>query len=119
MELVLRTFLLAVIVILFATILNLLRRGSLALKYSLIWLAVSLALFILVLFPSLPAAMADRIGIEAASNFVFLLEGLFVLIILINLTVILSKQNARIVRLAQICATLEERIRRLEQKDKP
>ena len=118
MELVLHLVLLALVLIFLISIFNFLRKGTLTLKYSLIWIAACFVLLLLLLIPGLPQHLADIIGIEVSSNFVFMLEGIFVLIILISLTLIVSKQNTRIVRLVQITATLEERIRKLENADK-
>lgn len=117
MSLTLQLFLLALIIVLLGVIIHLLRSGSLTLKYSLVWLAACVVLFIMVLIPSVPQALAHLIGIEVASNLVFLLEGIFVLIILISLTIIVSKQNARVVRLVQTVAVLERRIRDLEESE--
>lgn len=117
MSLTLQLFLLALIIVLLGVIIHLLRSGALTLKYSLVWLAACVVLFIMVLIPSVPQALAHLIGIEVASNLVFLLEGIFVLIILISLTIIVSKQNARVVRLVQTVAVLERRIRDLEESE--
>lgn len=116
MEIVLQSVLLALVLAFLAVIINFLRKGTLTLKYSLIWIAACIALIVFLLIPVVPEKLAALMGIEVASNFVFLLEGIFVLIILISLTLIVSKQNSRIVRLIQATAILEKRIRQLENK---
>lgn len=116
MELILQLVLLGLVLIFLAVIINFLRKGTLTLKYSLIWIAACFALLIFLLIPQLPKALASLIGIKVSSNLIFMLEAIFVLIILISLTLIVSKQNSRIVKLIQNAAIMESRIRKLEKK---
>ncbi len=116
MELILQLVLLGLVLIFLAVIINFLRKGTLTLKYSLIWIAACFALLIFLLIPQLPKALAILIGIKVSSNLIFMLEAIFVLIILISLTLIVSKQNSRIVKLIQNAAIMESRIRKLENK---
>ncbi len=116
MELILQLVLLGLVLIFLAVIINFLRKGTLTLKYSLIWIAACFALLIFLLIPQLPKALASLIGIKVSSNLIFMLEAIFVLIILISLTLIVSKQNSRIVKLIQNAAIMESRIRKLENK---
>ena len=55
-------------------------------------------------------------GIASPVNTVFVLEGLFVLFILLSLTSIVSGLNRKIYRLTQYEALLEGRVRELEKK---
>ncbi len=118
MNLTLQLFLIAVIIIFFMFIVHLLRKGTLSLKYSLLWLGAAVVLFVMVIIPQLPQMIAELVGVEVSSNLVFMAEGIFVLLMLISLTAIVSKQNARLLRLSQNVAVLEKRIRELEEKVK-
>ena len=69
-----------------------------------------------IIFPDILINASHIVGVEVASNFVFLVEGIFVLVLLISLTLIVSKQRKQIVRLTQRMAILERRLRELEEK---
>lgn len=97
-------------------IVNYLRNGKLTFQYSLIWFVVGFGLMFCILFPDILIGFSHIIGVEVASNFVFLAEGVFVLILLLSLTLIVSKQRKQIVRLTQRMALMEKRLRELEQQ---
>lgn len=97
-------------------ILILLKRRKLNIKYSLVWLTTVLCMIFATLFPGIIAKIATFIGIVTPINFVFIIEGVFVLIIILSLTVIVSRQNEKIYRLVQTQAILEKKIRDIEDK---
>ena len=117
MSLALQIVLLGLVVIFLLAIIHLLRKGKLSLKYSLIWIFSSIILLIMIIFPQLSIQVSKWIGVEVPSNFIFMLEGIFVLVILISLTLIVSNQTSRLTRLTQAVAILERRIRDLEEKN--
>jgi hypothetical protein len=86
-------------------------------QYSLIWFVLGFALVLCILFPDILINLSHVVGVEVASNFVFLVEGIFVLVLLISLTLIVSKQRKQIVRLTQRMAIIEKRLRALEDKE--
>ena len=93
-------------------------KKKLHLKYCLMWIfAIVLALFASV-FPQAIDWCAGLIGIKTPSNFVFFMFGLVMLVLVFALTEIVSHMNARIFKLVQNQAILEERIRKLEQEQK-
>ena len=116
MSLALQIVLLVLVFIFLLAIIHLLRKGKLSLKYSLIWIFSSIILLIMIIFPQLSIQVSKWIGVEVPSNFIFMLEGIFVLVILISLTLIVSNQTSRLTRLTQAVAILERRIRDLEEK---
>ncbi len=107
-SLILGTLLFAVILIRY------LIKRKLHLKYSLIWIFAVVVLFVAALFPELIRMFASFMGISTPSNFIFIMFGLFSLLIIFTLTGIVSHMNARIFRLVQYQAILEERLRKLE-----
>lgn len=115
MNTTLRFFLIIVILIYLIIIINFLKRKKLDLKYSLIWLFSSLVLLLLIIFPGIVYAFSDFIGIATPINVVFVVEAIFVLIILLSLTTIVSKLNEQNRKLTQYVALLEKRIRDLEK----
>jgi len=60
--------------------------------------------------------IAGLLGFELASNALFSLLLGFVIVILLSLTAIVSRQSERIKTLVQTTALLEKRIRELEEK---
>ena len=97
-------------------ILIMLRRKSLNLKYSMVWFFFSAVLLLIAAFPQLVYCLAKWVGVMVPSNIVFVLEAVFVLIVLLSLTAIVSSQNEKIVKLVQSIALLEKRVRDLEQQ---
>ena len=77
-------------------------RRVLQLKYSLIWLLISLCLVVTALFPKIAFGVTALVGIETPSNMIFFLAIIALLGICFSLTVIVSRQEARIKRLVQL-----------------
>lgn len=112
----LRIFLIIIILIYLIVIIDLLKRKKLNLKYSLIWLFSSLFLLLLVIFPDIVYNFSNFIGIATPVNVVFVVEAIFVLMILLSLTTIVSYLNEQNRKLTQHIALLEKRVRDLERK---
>ena len=68
-------------------------------------------------FPQLLNGITGLLGIELQSNALFAMLFFCVLIILVSLTSIISKQNESIKRLIQYTAVLEKRLRSIEEKE--
>ena len=117
MGLALQIFMFMNVMIFMAVIVNYLRKGTLTFQYSLIWFVLAFALLVCIIFPDILINLSHVVGVEVASNFVFLVEGIFVLVLLISLTLIVSKQRKQIVRLTQRLAIVEKRLRALEDKE--
>ena len=112
-----QVFLTVTVLIFMLVIVNYLIKGTLTFQYSLIWFVLAFALLVCILFPNILISLSHLVGVEVASNFVFLVEGIFVLVLLISLTLIVSKQRKQIVRLTQRMAIIEKRLRALEEKE--
>lgn len=93
----------------------LMKKQKLNLRYTLVWLLMAVVMLIVSIFPQIAIWLAQIMGIASVVNMVFLLEGLFVLLILLSLTSIVSLQTNRIRRLTQTQALLERRVRELEK----
>ena len=114
MNIELRIFLMAVVLIFLFIITRYLVKKKLNLKYTLAWFATVVVLLILAIFPQLVTLLSNLIGIETPVNTVFLFALIFILIILFTLTAIVSHINVRIYSLTQKQAILEKRVRELE-----
>ncbi len=115
MDFKLRLFLAAGIIFYLLLILRFLKRKELNLKYTLLWLLTAAVMLLVVLFPGMIGWAAHAVGIIEPVNFVFVIEGLFVLLLLLSLTVIVSHTTDRIYRLTQSQAIVEKRVRELEK----
>lgn len=101
----------------FVLLFLLLKKRSLHLKYTLLWIFSGVLMLALAVFPHLLDWFAALIGIYEPTNALFSLIFFCIIIILMSLTAIVSKQNERTKRLAQVVALLEKRVRELEKED--
>lgn len=99
-------FLLAILV----SIIYILRKGRIAIKYALVWFFAALVLSIFVIFPGLMNSLTNLLGFEVGSNMIF--AGLIAMLIFINiaLTVIVSGQSSKIRLLIQEVSMLKAKI---------
>mgnify|MGYP000015247120 FL=1 len=114
MSVILRTSLLICILFYFMIILLLLKHKALELKYTLLWLAAGIMMALLVAFPDLLEMVIHLLGIETYMYGLFVICIAFIICILMALTSIVSRQLGKIQSLAQECAMLENRLRKLE-----
>ena len=104
------------VLIYFILIVFFLKKKSLSLKYTLTWFALGICMSILAVIPRILNYIAQILGIQLPVNALFSILFFFVLMIMMTLTAIVSKQGLRIRILVQNSALLEERIRKLESK---
>ena len=110
----LQAFMLLALALYFFILFQLLKKKRLNLKYTILWIFAGFIMLLVSLFPQILFAVTDFIGIEVPSNALFAMIFFFVIIILMTLTSIVSKQNEQLKRLTQTIALLEKRIRELE-----
>lgn len=116
MSVYLRISLGVIVVLYFYLLLYFLKKKTLALKYTLLWLLSGVAMGIMLLFPGMLTVFVKIVGIETPVYGLFLAGIFFLMVISMSLTAIVSKQTERIKDLAQDNAMLEKRIRELEQR---
>ncbi len=89
------------IVVVLTSIIYILRKGRMTIKYALPWLLACLMLLLFIFSPSLFSLFTNVLGFNLGSNMVF--SGLIAMLIFINiiLTVIISGQNNKIRLLIQ------------------
>lgn len=100
----------------FIIILYYLKRRMLELKYTLIWLVVGLIMGIMICFPELLVRFVRILGIESNMNGLYILCIAFIMMILMTLTSIASRQQMKIRTLIQELSMLDKRIRELEEQ---
>lgn len=113
----LRTTLIVGIVFYFILIFIFLKYKALSLKYTLLWLLAGLVMLFFVFFPQVLYSIISLIGIQSGMNGLYLICIGFIMIILMSLTSIVSRQRNRIKTLTQEMAVLEKRIRELEKSE--
>ena len=106
----LRVSLILAVAIYFVLILWLLKKREISLKYTLLWLFAGLCMGILVIWPESLMIIIGFIGIESSMNGLFILAIAFIIVILMSITSIVSKQNEKIRSLTQTIAILEKNL---------
>ena len=114
---ILRCILGAGVLVYFILVIYFLKRRLIDLKYSLVWLLAGVCMAILIIWPNALYALMSGFGISVPVNGLFLVCIGFIIVILMSLTSIVSKQTNRIKELVQHQAILEKRIRELEGKE--
>lgn len=115
MNISLRISLIIALLIYFACIYGMLKKGKLSLKYSLLWIFCGIMMIVFVLFPSFLEKLAQWIGIMNYLNGLFAVLIFGLMILLMVLTTIVSELTNKNRLLVQECALLDERVRILEE----
>ena len=116
MPLPLHLFLIACVAIFFIVLLRYLIKRKLNLKYSLIWILASMVMLIGVIFPQIIIYLCSLVGIQSPANAAFFVAIMFLFILVMMLTAIVSHMNLRVYRNTQTQAILEKRVRELETR---
>ena len=91
------------------SILILLRKNKVSIKYSLIWIVLFLVLLVATVIPGFLVWVTYLLGFKTASNMVFSLIIAVLVVITISLTVIASKQDKMIRLLIQEISILKKK----------
>jgi len=101
----------------FVVTLHWVRQRELRAKYALSWLGIAFLLLITGLFPNIVMDTAHRLNLSYAALVAFITAGILFLFAF-SVSVSLSRQYSRNIRLTQGIALLEKRIRDLETQNK-
>lgn len=112
----LRIILIIGVIAYFAVILLFLKKRALSLKYTLLWLLAGLVLGMMVIWPEILMWFIHLLGIIDLMNGLFIICIAFIIMILMSLTSIASKQAEKIKNLTQTISKMEKRIRELESE---
>ena len=110
----LQIIMLLAVAVYFILLWYLLKKRSLNLKYTLLWIFSGFVMLLMSIFPNLLSWISEQIDIATPTNALFAMMFFCVIIILISLTAIVSKLNDKSKTLIQTVALLEKRIRELE-----
>lgn len=103
--------------ILLLVVLELVRQRRFLERYALTWLGAGLVLLVLALWRGGLKALADLLGIAYPPNALFLVAFAFMLLLLLNFSLAVSRLTDQSKILAQRLALLEERVRRGEDEE--
>jgi hypothetical protein len=99
---------------LLAIVVELIRRRRLRERYALLWLATAGVILVFAAWRSGLHELSRALGVAYPPNALFVLAILFMLILLLHFSTVISKLSDRSTMLTQRLALLEERIRELE-----
>ena len=116
MDSTLQLFMIGAEVIYFLLIIVFLKKKTLSLKYTFFWLIAGVFMFVFTLCPDLLKVIMDIFNIQSMMNGLFAICIFFIIIILMSLTSICSKQSERIRSLVQENAILDKKVRDLSDK---
>ncbi len=112
MTVALRIVLIFVALAFLIEVFRLVSAGKLQLKYSLLWMLLSVVLIICAIFPGIVYFFSDLLGFQTPSNFVYLVSIIGLLGICLSLTVIVSWQARDIRKLIQEVTLMQDSLER-------
>jgi hypothetical protein len=98
-------------VILLAVVFELIRSRRLQERYALLWLLTGLVVLVLSVWRAALATISELIGIAYPPSTLFVLASLFVLVVLLHYSTVISKLSEQNTILAQRLALLENLVR--------
>jgi hypothetical protein len=107
-----RVAVIAIAVIVFALVFELVRRRALLERYALLWLLAALALVLLAVWKGLLTHLARDLDIYTPVNALFAAGFVFVVVLLLHFSLVISRLSEQSKSLAQRLALLDERIER-------
>jgi hypothetical protein len=96
--------------LLLIVIFELIRRRRLQERYALLWIATGVVILVLSLWRDGLSKLASVVGIAYPPNALFILASLFILVLLLHYSTVISKLVSQNTRLAQRIALLEQQL---------
>lgn len=109
-------FFIAIVLIFLFFIIHLLKTKRLNLKYTLLWLFATIVLLIISIFPQIMYYIAGGLGIKTPINVALVLAGIFVILIIISITSIVSELNKKLRSLIQEVSLLKNELKELKEE---
>ncbi len=114
------TFVAAVAVVLvLAVIIELIRRHRLQERYALLWIVTGGVMLFFSLWRSALDRFAELVGVAYPPSALFMVAGLFVFVVLLHFSMVLSKLSEQNKTLAQQIALLDQRLRDRDEQVRP
>jgi hypothetical protein len=103
-------------VLLLGIVIELIRERKLRERYALLWLATAGVILFFAVWRSGLHELSKALGVAYPPNALFVLALLFVLVLLLHFSTVISKLSDRSTALTQRLALLEERLRAVEDR---
>ena len=104
------------VVLVLGVIVELIRRHRLQERYALLWIATGSVMLVLAVWRDALHTFADLVGVAYPPSALFMVAGLFVFVVLLHYSTVLSKLSEQNKTLAQRLALLEERLRERDER---
>jgi hypothetical protein len=104
--------------VLLIAVLELVRRRRLREKYALLWILTAIVLLVLSVWRGAVTSIATALGVSYGPTVLFAVGALFVLVVLLHYSTVISALTDRTVTLAQRVSILEQRIEHLERAER-
>ena len=105
----------AMVIVLLASF-NAVRKQKIDLRHALSWMACMVIILVLDLFPGLIEWLANLVGIELPINLIFFFGICICLLLVYEVTTLVSKLTDRVKKLTQEVALLEKKLMDKEEK---
>jgi hypothetical protein len=106
----------AIAVLVVIVVVELVRRRRLMERYALLWLAAATILFVLAVWQGLLTTLSSEVGIRSPPNALFAVGFAFVVVLLLSMSLVISRLTDQNKQLAQRVALLADRLKQLEQE---
>jgi hypothetical protein len=97
-------------ILLILVVLELIRTGRLRERYALLWLLTGVVMLVLAIWDGALVELADAVGVAYPPSALFVLISLFLLLVLLHYSTVISKLSDENRILAQRLAILENRV---------
>jgi hypothetical protein len=104
------------VVVVIGVVIELIRRHKLQERYALLWIVTGVVMLVLAVWRGALYGLAHVTGVAYPPSALYMVAGLFVLIVLLHYSIVLSRLSDQNKTLAQRIALLEERLR---ERDRP
>lgn len=111
-------FFILVAIIFICYVFNIIKKGEFSVEESIFWVAGTVGVVILSIWPKILDKVAGKLGIDYPPSLLFLITSIFLLFIIFRDTKKISKQNNKITEIAQRVSILEYENKELKNKNK-
>ncbi|MEK6274706.1 MAG: DUF2304 domain-containing protein [Actinomycetota bacterium] len=102
------------VVVIVGVVIELIRQRKLQERYALLWIATGVVMLVLAVWRGALYALADVTGVAYPPSALYMVAGLFVLVVLLHYSTVLSRLSDQNKTLAQRLALLESKVRENE-----
>jgi len=110
-----RAAVISIAVVVALIVVELVRRRRMMERYALLWLAAAGTLLVLAIWKGLLTTLSSDVGIKTPANALFAVGFLFVVVLLLSISLVISRLSDQNKQLAQRVALLAGRIDELER----